>query len=247
MKHIYLILLLLTISRVKAIAQLNYAEVDDLNTLCKKEDFEAVKIFLKNNGYNIYKDNENYDHGSYFVLAEIQAKIKLGERNNQYSKGTELDNIYDKIEIIFYEYNDYKRLTISQDLDYANSILYTSNVRKFGPLFQWLNEDWDFIKVANINSEQDSTWKKGYDGKINSESYHNYFSSKKFTGKNFFDVTFIKYPTELGEKKEYGLVYHYDDKPYEWDRNKPRLSISSGIRLETEIDKGANPSLCLVS
>lgn len=232
-------LLLLTTLYFKGFSQLNYKEVDDLNTLCKKEDFEAAKAFLKNKGYGIYSDNENYDHGSYFVLAEIQAKIKLGEYNNQYSTGTDLDNIYDKIEISFDEYDDYKTLEITQNLD-VNSLLYISNSRKFDPLYQWLYDDWDYIKYEGFLG--DSIWEKTTGNKSISEASRQYFSTKKFKDYDDFTIVFRKNDPELGERKEYHLFYTYDDYSDQVLKvaGQSYLSISTAVMLETIMDKGKN-------
>lgn len=202
MKYISFLLLLITLC-LKVFSQLNYVDVDDLNTLCKKEDFEAAKTFLKNKGYDIYNDNENYDHGSYFVLAEIQAKQKISEYKNQYLKGTDLSNIYDKIEITFNEYDDIKILSIDQSLE-TDNLLDVSYSRKFDPLFQWLYEGWDYVKDQNLF--KDSVWEKGSDGKINSNAYKKYFSSKTFEKKKDFTITFRKNDTELGEKKNISYI-----------------------------------------
>lgn len=204
-------LLLLTISTVKAFSQLSYTELDDLNSLCNKEDFEATKTFLKIKGYEIYTDNENYDHGRYFVLAEIQAKKKISEYKSKNLKGTgfeDWNNIYDKIEITFNEYDDNKELEINQSFT-TDNLLDISYSRKFGPLFQWLYQDWDYVRDENLN--KDSIWEKGKDSKINSDSYKIYFSSKKFTEKDGFGVTFRKNDFELGEKKEYMFFYGHRD------------------------------------
>ena len=113
MKYIITLLIFTSLS-LNVSSQLNYYELMDLNTLFKKEVFEAVKTLLKIKGYQIYTDNENYDHGSYFAIAEIQAKIKLGEELDmpEYVKGTDLINIYDIIDITFHEREEYKDLVI---------------------------------------------------------------------------------------------------------------------------------------
>jgi hypothetical protein len=228
-------LLLLTILFSQANSQLKYDELDDLNILCKKEDFEAAKTFLKNSGYIIYTDNESFDHGSYFVLAQIAAHIKLGELNDaSYLKGTDLNNIYDDIKIEFDEYDDDKVLEISQSL-FSNNPIDISNARKFDPLYQWLNQQWDNISVSLPNGK-DSSWNR-YDDKIDSESYRNYFFSKSFSEKDQFFLSFGNFLNKVGEKKLYYLRYDYDKEPYV---NKSLLYITSDITLKTTIDKTQN-------
>ncbi len=238
MKYISALLILTGLS-LNVYCQLNYSELMDVNTLSKKEDFEAVKTFLKIKGYEIYTDNENYDHGSYFVLAEIQAKIKLGEYNNEYLKGTDANIIYDKMEISFEEYDDNKELLITQNLD-ANSLNYISYSRKFDPLLVWENEDWDYVKEGE-GFDGDSVWEKGNDNKINSEAYKEFFSSEKFRNKNSFALTFRKNDQELGEKIDYRSYYSYNDYSKEVvNDGSSNLSISSSVVLKTIINKGKN-------
>lgn len=224
-------LLLLTISTVKAYSQLSYTELDDLNSLCKKEDFEAAKKFLKINGYEIYKDDENYDHGSYFVLAEIQARIKIGEFKSFIS-----DNIYDEIKINFYEYDDSKELSTEQLLT-TDKLSDISDMRKFRPLTIWAFQDWDYVRDENV--WKDSVWEAG-DNKINSDGYRNYFSSKKFRDKNEFDVTFRKNEIQLGERKDYNLTFEYHDFSKHVATEYSPLSITTSIILKTIIYKGKN-------
>jgi hypothetical protein len=239
MKYISALLILTSIS-LNVYCQLNYFELMNVNTLSKKEDFEAVKTFLKIKGYEIYTDNENYDHGSYFVLAEIQAKIKLGEYNNEYLKGTDADIIYDKIEISFEEYDDNKELLITQNLDYANSLNYISYSRKFDPLLVWENKDWDYVREGE-GFDGDSVWEKGNDNKINSEAYKKFFSSEKFRNKNSFELTFRKNDQELGEKIDYRSYYSYNHYSKEViSDGSSNLSISSSVVLKTIINKGKN-------
>lgn len=137
--------ILLTILSISAHSQLSYSNLEDLNTLCKKEDFEAAKTFLLNEGYSIEIFKTNYDHGSYFVLAEIEAKIKVGNYNNTISKGTEYDNIYDKIKIEFYEYNEKKDLNVTQQISTNQGL--GIRYSKLQPIYKWQYENWTNIKI----------------------------------------------------------------------------------------------------
>lgn len=223
---------------LSAFSQLDYFGLQDLNTLCKKEDFEAVKTFLKIKGYEIYTDNENYDHGSYFVLAEIQAKLKLGELNNDNLKGSDLDNIYDKIDISYHENEVEKDLDIEQNLDGANLLEYIPESRKFDPVFHWFSEDWDYVKV------NDSVWSKGERNKVNNESWGNYFYSKKFQDRSEFFIDFKKEDSESSETKDYSSYYVYEEKlePDFNSKGTPHKHIftSSDIVLNTTFPKSKN-------
>lgn len=238
MKYLPL-LLLFTIIGLKSISQLNYFELNNLNTICKKEDFEAAKTFLKIKGYEIFKNDENYDHGNYFVIADIIARIKVGEHNNDILKELNQDNIYDKIEIKLLEFDDKKDLRIWQSLN-PNRLGFISYSKKFDPLSHWLYDEWDYIREEN--TLKDSVWERNVEGKINSQAYKSYLTSKLFQDKNEISLHFRKGLTALGERKEYKLFYSYrnigsQDPTLFKDQI---LSISTAILLNTEIQKGKN-------
>lgn len=130
-------------------AQLDYDEINDLTTLCKKEDFQAVKTFLQIKNYELETLNINYDHGSYLVLCEIDASI---------SSGFFLTN---KISILYQEYDSYKELSISQSLTTdKKKILSLYRVR---PFWSWGNENWTTVFVPkNSKTPETSLGKKFY-------------------------------------------------------------------------------------
>jgi hypothetical protein len=109
-------------------SQISYNDLMDLNRICKKEDFTAVKNFLENQNMKIEEFNTNYDHGSYFVLAHIKATDESGEYPN---------NI---IQIDYNEYNDYKTLRVFQAIN-TNDLITLSSYRA-EPLYDWVNQKW---------------------------------------------------------------------------------------------------------
>ena len=153
--------IILTVITFTSYSQLSFSSLEDLNTLCKKEDFEAAKTFLINEGYSIEIFKTNYDHGSYFVLAEIEAKIKVGNYNSTLSKGTEYDNIYDKIKIQFYEYNEKKGLNVQQEISTNQG--FNIGYRKLQPIYKWEYENW-----TNVRINAPALWKEKFPKKYDS-------------------------------------------------------------------------------
>lgn len=122
--------------------QLDYEEINDLTTLCKKEDFQAVKTFLQTKKYELETLNINYDHGSYLVLCDINA---LNSSDLFFTN---------KIHILYQEFDSYKELSISQSLATDHKkILSLYRVR---PFWSWANEKWTTVLVPknSKNSEQ---------------------------------------------------------------------------------------------
>lgn len=137
MKKIGFSLLLLIIA-ITSYSQLNSWDLYDLNSLCKKQDFESVKKFLLLKDYEITKFNTEYDHGSYYVIGEIEATKYLDKVFSPSSK--------EDIIIQFSDFGFYKTLKLSQSIysnsDYNKTTLYI-------PLEKWKNEEWTGIDFSS--------------------------------------------------------------------------------------------------
>jgi hypothetical protein len=130
MKNLFLNFIILIIPIV-SFSQLKYYDILDLTTICKKEDYSAVKAFLNAKNYNIETFNTNYDHGSYVVLCQIKASYLGG------------DDISNSIEIKYEEYDSYKMLVIYQSVTTNSEIKLISY--KLQPLWACNNEKWTTV------------------------------------------------------------------------------------------------------
>jgi len=100
-----------------AYSQLKFEDLKDLNIICQRKKFESAKTFLIDNGYSIDKFQLNFDHGSYFVLCKIEAKIKIGQLFSESIYGKDDSNIYDKL-IIEFNINEIdSTLSINHNID----------------------------------------------------------------------------------------------------------------------------------
>ncbi len=204
MKH-WLLFALLSISNSIGYSQLSYDDLIDLNALCKKEDFEAVKTFLNNEDYNIETVKTNYDHGSYFVLAQIEAKKKIGTRNSYLLRGTDMENIYDEIRIEFNEYNDKKILTVTQQINTDQEL--QIKYKKIEPIYKWEYENWTRVLINDYELWKE-VFKKKYD------SIQNYIANLDTSQPNYnLLVGYELMQTgdfELGTKSGEAAYHGYD-------------------------------------
>jgi hypothetical protein len=145
--------------------------------------------------------------------------------------GSSSDDIFDKIEIIFNDYEDRKMLSIDQSFETNNSFD-ISDQKKFNPLYEWLYEDWDYIKYEGVLG--DSVWRKTPDNKNNMDACRKYFATKKFKAHENFTITFRKNDLKLG-KKDYKL--YYEDRDF--SGGIPDLYYA-GVILRTTLIKGEN-------
>lgn len=183
---------LLSLGNLIASSQLSYKELTDLNTLCKKEDFEAAKTFLTNKGYVIESDKGSYDHGSYFVHAEIEATKKIGSKNNPLLRGTDYENIYDVIEIQFLEYQDEKDLTIYQSIQADHE--YYMKFRKMQPIYDWVKGNWTRVLVKD-----QELWKEIFPEKYDSIQAEIRADRQGYFIKNLNNA-YSEWTLELGDK-----------------------------------------------
>lgn len=119
-------------------------EVRDLKELVKKEDFENVSKFLKAKGFTISKFDLNYNHGSYYVICEIQCEKKLPILRSREGNFFDIEPA-EELNIEFYEREDDKELTISQN--------YLANFNDFKSYYYtWkMDMNWTYIILGNPN------------------------------------------------------------------------------------------------
>lgn len=122
-------------------------DISDIRDLVKKEDFGNLSKFLQANNFTILKWNLNYSHGSYYVIAEIECEKKLTTLLSNKNSLLNVKNT-DHLIIEYYEYDDSKKLTISD-----NYISFGNNFSLF--YYIWRYKDWTYVKIGNsINGFQ---------------------------------------------------------------------------------------------
>ncbi len=252
MKHIdmavhfkrILSILVLAFFTTSGYSQMIFKDLEDLTTLCKKEDFESVKIFFTNQGYELKSFKTNYDHGSYFVLAEIEARKKIGVCD--YSIENEFNNIYDEITIKFNEKNDSKELKISQVIRCIKNNFIIENVR--GYLISQIvngicNYTWssasitnrglsDLLEAGSIDAlgwgSIDLDTSSKVINRINCNSFKNTFSKidfKNIATSSFF-VSLLNYDLKNGDEKDFKIYYDIKEDYYD------KKIVSQNYRLD---------------
>lgn len=121
------------------------SDIQDIKELVKKEDFESLSRFLTANDIKIIKSNLNYNHGSYYVIADIECEKKLPSYKSKPGKyHDEIENI-EKIIIEYHEEDDYKKLTISQQY-------WTIESEFFGYFADWRQMNWTYVCLGERNN-----------------------------------------------------------------------------------------------
>ena len=253
MKYLFLFFIVILFS-FKVFSQLSYNDLSDLNIICKKGDFEAAKIFLKTKDYSIDIFKNDYDHGSYFVLGEIEAKKKIGNKYQKYLIGTDFDNIYDEIKIKFNEYNDKKELEITQHYS-TNNVLHVS-YSKLAPVYEWITKKWTSVLIDDYDMANEifpdkkdthislGSYYGGIDNglkKIDEKLLSSYFYNHKFKEAETFRLVFRNENLNYGDWTNYYVSYEYTnfskDSTYEEAKNK---SYVYHITLNTAFAKGGD-------
>jgi len=236
----FLILLVLLLFSFSSNSQLRYSDLDDLNTIAKKEDFNALKTFLLSKRYTIEEFQTNYDHGSYYVIVHLKAQKPIGFFGNRFSLNDDEGDIFDKIEISLDEYDDYKKLTVSQYIFTDKE--YNLNFIKFAPLSFWLRDAWTTVSIStDYGGKQDFIGKKAYNylnfeeptlEQIPSDPLREYFKKKNLSDKSpYFFIRLLNNNPLIGELKHEQLTFQ-------------RTGLGNLFRLsiETKIIKGKNIS-----
>jgi clan AA aspartic protease (TIGR02281 family) len=129
-------------------SQLKYNDIENINLLSKKKDFNAVINFLKYKGYVIESFNENVDYNDYVIIAEIKANLKSLEDDKFYNK--------DNIQIQFLEYNDEYKVEIRSHKYYYKPYISSDFLSiKRDALRSWGSLGWTQVLIQNP-----SLWEK---------------------------------------------------------------------------------------
>lgn len=241
--------IMLVLSNIVVFSQLSYTEIGDLYTLCKKEDFEASKTFLLNKGYIITSDKGRYDHGSYYVYADINAKRKIGNRNDFLLKGTDSENMYDVITIRLKEYDEYKELEIEQKISTNELFCFVIKSVRNETINNLKYENWTKLILDNtysLGSRSPDATTNYILPKLDGEKIRLAIKNFKLDEKENFSVYFLNDNEVYGDLKNISIYY---DHKQSTDRNyDPFLKIDSvtthfynySFFLRTKIVKGKN-------
>lgn len=144
--HFYLFSLFLCNQNLQGQQPTSPRDIQDIKELVKKEDFESLSRFLKANDIMIVKSNLNYNHGSYYVIADIECEKKLSSYKSKPGKyHEEIENI-EKINIEYHEEDDYKKLKISQKY-------WTIENEFFGYFADWRQMNWTYVCLGERNNK----------------------------------------------------------------------------------------------
>lgn len=248
MKHLLYCILLLSGNFI-ARSQLSYNDFADLNKLCKKEDFEAAKTFLTNKGYTIYSDKGSYDHGSYFVLAEIEAKKKIGNRNDFLLKGTDYDNMYDEISINYKEYDDYKELELEQKISTNQTLSFVIKTIKNQAINSFKYDNWTMVlwmykfQLGSRNADASTNYILP---KIEGEKLRKTFSDYAVDENEDLNLDFFNDNEKYGDLKWVSIYYnHKQSRDKNFDPYLKADSVTTHfynftLSIETKFAKGKN-------
>lgn len=237
----------LSLIAVTSYSQFKYSDLEDLNTICKKEDFEAAKNFLTMNNYVIEEFKTNYDHGSYYVLCYLKAKKSMGTSEVHIYNGqpSVIDKL-EEIEIDYRENTDNKELVLTQNI---------RTDRKYEiPTFNVIDWSWKYLKWTHLLISNNTGMK---DTKRIGDSYYSLYpissaSQKQIPAKDLLDFinsldlsedrTFINADFEncnpsLGDIKDYRFEFHVG-LPWELIFNlSMRTTIYKGENVTSENSK----------
>ncbi|MFI5185441.1 MAG: TIGR02281 family clan AA aspartic protease [Chitinophagales bacterium] len=128
--------------KLKAQQPLSPYDINDLKDIVKKEDFDNLSKFLKANDFVIKKSNLNYNHGSYYVIAEIECERKLPPLSSKRGSFLDVEN-KEQLTINFHEYDDFKQLTISEE--------YISVDNDFLKYYdKWKSLNWTYVRFGDL-------------------------------------------------------------------------------------------------
>jgi clan AA aspartic protease (TIGR02281 family) len=195
----YLLLLFNLCISIFAVSQLNYADLENLNLLSKKKDFNAAINFLKYKGYTIQSFNENIDNNNFIIISEIKASID-NKNNNIFDLSYDVDNVLIK----FLEYDQESKLEI-RVRKYYNKPYFPSNFLsiKHDALKSWGDLGWTQILI-----QSPSLWKKNNKTTFDSIPIilENIDKDSSYKFKNLAKAFVKSYPNTT---LEYGLSSNY--------------------------------------
>ena len=141
----FITLFLLLVSLVsEAQDPLTIKDIMDIRILTYKKDFENITKILTYNNFEFTKKEENYDHGSYYVIADFQCQRHLPAIGNL-SMG-ELGTHYpvEKVEIIFIDSGEFTELQILHS--------FVSDGNDFKNTFDFIkNLGWTYAEIGDAN------------------------------------------------------------------------------------------------
>lgn len=143
MKSVFIFPLILLSLIAKSQAPLTINDIMDIKTLTYKKDFESVTKILAHNNFEFSKKEENYDHGSYYVIADLECQRDLPPIQSTMGEGF---YIYTQeiVNISYTESTDFTQLYIWHS--------YRSDLSYFKNSFDYLKElNWSRAEFGSNN------------------------------------------------------------------------------------------------
>lgn len=177
------------------------------------------------------------DHGSYYVLGNIEAQKSIKLLGNGFSIQDDKGGALDGIAVNLKEYDNYKILTLIQIFTGTGQNL---DIIKFVPFSYWKGMSWTTISDStDLESPKSLIGNKSYTNldfedstlkRIPSKTLNDYFYKKKLSEKNFhFFISLVNNNPLIGDLKHEELTFL-----------KGKESDILMLKIETKIIKGQN-------